>query len=160
MIAFAVGLFVLRWLEERRLHWRLVVAPLVAMGAWYAFLRFRLADFPASEEGRAIFAPPFVGFWQALRSWIADPSDLALNVAMVVVVAMFTWLALRSRLPIAWGALPFVALAMVLSRHVWSEPFDLSRALAPVLTAAPFLVFVPQRAQVRRAIDDETREPA
>ena len=54
-------------------------------------------------------------------------------------------LALRSRLPLAWGALPFIALAIVLSVEVLRDPFNLSRALAPVFTAAPFLLVLARR---------------
>jgi hypothetical protein len=102
-----------------------------------------------------LFALPFVGMFGALRSWIEQPDGLAaLSLLLVVIVVAFAVLAPRSRLPIAWGALPFVALAVVLSVDVWREPFDLSRALAPVFTAAPFLVALSRHGTVRAHVPD------
>jgi hypothetical protein len=140
MVAFAVGVLLLWWLEERQLLWRIVLTPLLAVSAWYVYLSFRLSGVSGVGGGTENFTAPFVGIFEALRSWIRDPSDLLVNLSLLVVVVAFTPLALRSRVPIAWGALPFVALATVLSVNVWLEPFNFTRALAPVFTAAPFLV--------------------
>ncbi len=145
MVAFAVGLFFLAWLDERRFLWRIVVVPVLAVAIWYAYLRSRLTGVTGVGGALQIFAAPFVGMWQAFRSWATDPEDLVINIVILAIVATFTILALRSRLPLAWGALPFVALATTLSVHVWREPFDLSRALVPVFTAAPFLLVLARR---------------
>jgi hypothetical protein len=145
MVVFAVGVFVLWWLDRRELPWRLVITPAVAMAAWYAYLQMRLTGVQGVGGGPEAFAPPFVGMVRAFGSWLSDPGELLTSLAIVFVVLAFVPLALRSRLPIAWGALPFVALATVLSVNVWREPFDLSRALVPILTAAPFTLLVRQR---------------
>jgi hypothetical protein len=145
MVAFAIGIFMLGWLEARRLAWTLVAMPLLAITLWHGYLRFRLMGISGSGVAWPIFAPPFVGMYQAFRVWIVEPSDLLLNVAMVVVVLAFLLRAVESRSTIVWGAMPFVAMATVLSVHVWRQPFDISRALAPVFTAAAFLLFVPKR---------------
>jgi hypothetical protein len=87
---------------------------------------------------------PFVGAARAIRSW-DTPSDLALNLCIVAVAMLFTVLAARSDLLLAWGALPFVVLAVVLAEGTWAEPFDLSRALTPIFTAAPFLLAIRRR---------------
>lgn len=145
MAAFAVGLFTLAWLDGRRFLWRIVVVPVLAMAVWYAYLRSRLTGVTGAGGAVQIFAAPFVGMWQAFRSWATNMDDLVVNVVILAIVATFMILALRSRLPLAWGALPFVALATTLSVHVWREPFDLSRALVPVFTAAPFLLVVARR---------------
>jgi hypothetical protein len=149
MLVFTVGVFVLWWLDRRERPWRLVITPLVAMVAWYVYLELRLADVSGVGGGLKAFAPPFVGMSRAFRSWIADPGDLLASLLILVVAVTFVPLALRNRLPIAWGALPFVALATVLSVNVWGEPFDLSRALVPILTAAPFILLVRQPHHVR-----------
>jgi hypothetical protein len=148
MLAFAFGLFLLIWRSERRWEWRLLVVPVGVLAAWSVYLRIRLSGIPGTGGAPANFAPPLQGFFEALEAWISEPRDLLLNVAIVVAVLAFTVLALRSRSPIAWGALPFVALSLVLSVNVWREPFDFSRILAPVLTAAPFLLFAPSRGTV------------
>ena len=145
MLAFALGLMVLFWLDERRLRWRLVITPLVAMAVWHVYLQLRLAGVSGLGGAPRIFSEPFLGMLEATESWTRDPIRLILVVAILAAIARFVPLALRSRSPIAWGALPFVALTTVLSVEVWREPFDLSRALAPALTALPFLVLVSNR---------------
>jgi hypothetical protein len=143
MVAFAIGLVMLFWLDERRLRWRLVITPVVAMALWQMYLQVRVAGWSGLGGAPRIFSVPFLGMLEAIESWTGDPIRLTLIVAILAAVARFVPLALKSRLPIAWGALPFVALTVVLSVEVWREPFDLSRALAPALTALPFLVLVP-----------------
>ncbi len=144
MVLFAVGVFAVWWLEERRLPWRIVITPLLAVAVWYVYLRFRLMGISGVGGGTPNFAPPFLGIFEAFRSWVGDPLALVVNVVLVSVVIAVVPLALRSRLAIAWGALPFVALTTVLSVEVLREPFNFSRALAPVFTAIAFLVFVPR----------------
>jgi hypothetical protein len=143
MVAFAIGLVMLFWLDERRLRWRLVITPVVAMALWQMYLQVRVAGWSGLGGAPRIFSVPFLGMLEAIESWTGDPIRLTLIVAILAAVARFVPLAIKSRLPIAWGALPFVALTVVLSVEVWREPFDLSRALAPALTALPFLVLVP-----------------
>jgi hypothetical protein len=144
MLAFAVGVFIL-YLYRQRALWRIVVVPLVAMAIWFLYLRSRLAGVSGVGGGLRAFAPPFVGLWQAMQSWVGKPGDLAVSIVILVIVVTFTILASRTRLPIAWGALPFVILATMLSVHIWREPFDLSRALVPVFTAAPFVLMLTGR---------------
>jgi hypothetical protein len=145
MLLFAIGIFVLWWLEERRFLWRILTAPLLATAGWYVYVWYRLTGISGVGGKPRNFAPPFVGIVEALRSWLGDPIDLVINLVLLSIIVALVPLALRSRLPLAWGALPFIALAMVLSVEVLREPFNLSRALAPVLTAIPFLVFGPKR---------------
>jgi hypothetical protein len=158
MVLFAVGVFVLWWLDRRELPWRLVVTPLVAMAVWYVYLHVRLAGVPGVGGGTETFAPPFVGFSEAFRSWVKDPTNLFYELPLLAVIIAFIPLAVRSRLLIAWGALPFVALATILSVNVWREPFDLTRALAPVFTAAVFLLFIPKGQDVSSQIASSTGE--
>jgi hypothetical protein len=160
MFAFALGLFVLYWLVERKPRWRLVLTPLVAMAAWNVYLQLRLGDVSGVGGGPEAFSPPFLGLLEGIKSWTGDPLRLILNVVILAVVARFVPVALRSRSPIAWGALPFVALTIILSVNVWREPYDLSRALAPVLTAAPFLPLVPKRGRRFPLVDHPSRRSA
>jgi hypothetical protein len=151
MLVFAVGVFFLQWLERREFLWRIVSVPLLALVGWHIYIRLRLAGVSGVGVRFENFAPPFVGIWQALQSWATDPINLVVGMAMLVIVAAFTVLAVRSRLPIAWGALPFVGLATVLSVYTFRNPLDLARVLAPVFTAAAFLLAIPGR--------DELDEP-
>jgi hypothetical protein len=141
MLLFAVGVFILSWRAERRIRWQLLILPVTALGLWNLYLFDRLRGVSGAGGQPQPFAAPFAGMWEASQAWLQQPGDMLLIGAMLVVVVVFTIRAVRSRLPLAWGALPFVALSTVLSVHVWLEPFDLSRALAPIFTAAAFVVF-------------------
>ena len=160
MVLFAVGVFALWWLQRRERPWRLVVTPLVAMALWYLYLHVRLAGVAGVGGLTGAFAPPFTGFFEAFRSWVENPIDLVYELPLLALIIAFIPLAVRSRLPIAWGALPFVALATILSVNVWREPFDLSRALAPVFTAIPFLIVVPRSERQLARADPAVEELA
>lgn len=157
MVAFVAGVFVLWWLDGRRSPWRIVITPLLAVAVWYVYIRLRLEGVSGAGGRTENFGPPFFGIYEALRSWVEDPGHLLVNAVLVTVVIAFIPLGLRSRLPIAWGALPFVALATVLSAEVLREPFDFSRALAPVFTAVPFLIMVPRRVRSHAHCSSERR---
>lgn len=144
MVAFAVGVFILWWLEERRSIWRIVVLPVVGMAVWNVYVRFRLEGVPGAGERTENFSVPFIGLFEAFESWVRNPSELLLNSVLVLVVVAFVPLALRSRSPIAWGGLPFAVLIVVLSAEVLREPFNFSRAVVPVFTALPFLIMAPR----------------
>jgi hypothetical protein len=145
MLLFAIGVFVLWWVDERRFVWRILTVPLLATAGWYVYVWYRLKGISGVGGKPANFALPFVGILESVRSWLNDPIELLVNLAMLSIVLALVPLALRSRQPLAWGALPFIALATVLSVEVVREPFNLSRALAPVFTAIPFLIFGPTR---------------
>jgi hypothetical protein len=63
----------------------------------------------------------------------------------LVLVPILAW---HSRVYLTWGAVGFAALAPFLTVFVWQKSFDISRALAPLVTA--FLIEV---AIVRRRPD-------
>src|ERR671923_84665 len=140
MLAFAVGVMVWWWLQHREILWRLVAVPLGAMALWGVYVLVRLAGIEGVGRTAQNFELPFVGLLRALSGWVDEPIDLIVNVVLVVVVVSFVPLALRSGNAIASGALPFVAIAVVLSAEVWAEPFNWSRAVAPIWTALPFAI--------------------
>lgn len=140
MVLFAAGVFVVMWLDGCRPPWRILIAPLAAMSVWYAYIRFRLAGVSGAGGGQEAFSAPFVGIVRAFRIWALDPMHLLVNVAVLLLVIGFVIVAVRTRSPLAWGALPFVALTTILSFNVWRETHDFVRVLSPVFTAIPFLV--------------------
>ncbi len=143
MVAYAAGVFILWWYDRRRYLWPIIVAPLAAMAVWTAYLWFRLDGIQGTGGNTGIFDLPFVGFVEAFRAWIQEPLNLLVSLVLVAVLVAFGPLALRGRLPVAWGALPFAGLVVVLSANILREPFDFSRAILPVFTALPFLIMVP-----------------
>jgi hypothetical protein len=145
MLAFAVGVFVVRRLDRGRACWRLVTWPALAVVVWHLYVTVRLSGLPEARSDAGALSPPFVGILEALRFWVTEPRHLLINLLILGIVAMFVPIAVRRRSDLAWGALPFVGLSLVLSPLVWRETFDLTRALTPVFTAIPFVVIVPRR---------------
>lgn len=160
MVAFAVGVFFLWWLERRRALWPIVLIPLGTMAVWDAYIWIRLQGIPGVGGGTGAFGPPFLGAVEASRSWIAEPLDLFLSILFIAVVVAFVPLALRGRLPISWGALPFAVLAIVLSVNVWREPFNSARAIAPIFTALPVSILLRRDPVAASPIVERAREPA
>ncbi len=143
LFAFGVGIALWRRFGARRAV-PVVVAPLVAVGAWWLYLAVRLggmAATPAIQEIDLRF--PFAGMVEAAGRWSDAPLDLVFGTVMVMVLAWFVVRAFRRETYLGWGALGFVALGALLSAQVWGRYFDISRALAPVLTAYVVLLFVP-----------------
>lgn len=140
-LLFAAGIVAVLFLIKRRLIWQLLAFPALAVGAWRLYLVVRLADLPSGGADRELGAP-LVGIWEAFGYWLEDPIDLAIGVVLLTVLIAFALRAVRSRNLLAWGALPTVALALILSVYVWREPYDIARAITPVLTAYPFLLFL------------------
>lgn len=145
MLAFALGVLVCRWREQRDHPWRIVAVPAAIAAAWDVYVRVRLAGTHRPPGGLGAFTWPFAGIVRAFETWTQHPTHLIVNVSIIAIAAMFVPVAIRSRLPIVWGALPFVGLAVFLSASVWRETFDLTRALTPVFTAIPFAVLTSER---------------
>jgi hypothetical protein len=141
MVLFPAGLLCLSWLYQRQAIWRIVAVPVGAVVLWHMYIRIRLNGVSGMGVVWGGFAPPFYGMFKGFEWWLRYP-HLLINIGVIVILVMFVPLALRSRSPMAWGALPFVALVIILSENVWREAYDLTRAVAPVFTAIPFLVVI------------------
>jgi hypothetical protein len=139
-LIFSVGVFVLWWVERRKLPWSIVIAPVVGMAVWAGYLTWRLSGITGTGTELGSLSPPFFGLARAFGTWLQAPEQLIVNALILMVIIAFVPLALRSRLPLAWGALPFVVLMPFLWVDVFLETADLSRAVAPVFTACAFLV--------------------
>ncbi|NIX21716.1 MAG: hypothetical protein GWN07_18495, partial [Actinobacteria bacterium] len=144
MFLFLGGVILLRWWRTGRIPWLLGAVPTAAAGAWALYLRMRLSghtDVDQVEE----FGVPLRGLWLAFQNWLDRPLDLAVMAAVVAIIPLFVIRALRRPTYLGWGALGFVLMAALLSRQVWWRFFDITRAIAPVLTAYVMLTFVDGR---------------
>ncbi len=139
MLLTVVGLAVNAWRARRRGWWRVAALPVIVWGGWAAWVWARLGV--DTSGARAALGWPFIGIAAAVRGWASAPGieigmASVLAAASVVVVVS----AVRTRNLVAWGTVGFALLAPFLSRLVWQQSFDMSRALAPVFTAAVLLV--------------------
>jgi hypothetical protein len=139
MLAFAGGLVVGWWVKGRRFVWKLLALPLLAWGGWYAYISVRLSGFPP-EDRREFARYPFQGLVDGIAYWRSEPLNLLIVVVLLGVFVLFLRRALKSDLPLAWAAMPFVLVAVLLSVYVWRQPYDITRAVTPVLTAYPLLL--------------------
>jgi hypothetical protein len=147
-----LGLIVLTALRRERQARILLTLPPVTAVVWRAYVTWRLGGIsPAAGIGESLesFSLPCVGMARAMRIWLEDPLDLALNAVIVAVMIVFLIRTVRSRDALAWGSVGFVALAPFLSEPIWAEPYDISRAVAPVFTAYAVLLLAPAAGSVR-----------
>ncbi|HJQ95419.1 MAG TPA: hypothetical protein VJ935_06905 [Acidimicrobiia bacterium] len=140
MIIMAIGLVMGVWFKHRVFRPSFVVVPLAAIGIWNVFLRWRLGNVVGTGDTREIAVFPFAGIVQAIAFWATDALDLLMGVAMLALLLAFAVRALRDRGLVAWSAIPFLGLASLLSVHVWLNPIDIFRGVAPVLTAYGLLL--------------------
>lgn len=142
MLLVAAGAALWLWRrDERREAALMAVAPVAAVGLWAVFLRLRLDSGSGLSEVQEI-GWPFVGVTRAFSSWIGDPIDLAVGVVLLLLLVLFARRALVSDTLLGWSTVGFVALALLLTEQVWRNYFDITRAVAPILTAFVLLVFL------------------
>lgn len=144
--AIGLGLFVLY--SKRRVVWG-YAAPLLAVGGWWFYVRWRLDALLAQDIKALDF--PIVGFSQAFQRWLATPGsipDLLMGCVLLIVSVLVVIRAWRTPSALAWAVAGFALLGMVLSGPVWLNYFDSSRALAPVVTG--YLILVPAEAKDRQ----------
>lgn len=142
MLIAAAGTALWLWIaRRRRTAIFTAVVPGLAVLAWAAYLRLRIGDGNVAAEVQEI-GWPFLGFIEAFGSWLDDPVDLAVGVAMMLLFLLFTRRVLMGRHLVGWAFLGFVALGIVFTEQVWHSYFDITRAVAPIITSFVLLLFL------------------
>lgn len=121
------------WVRKRAVPWAFLLVPASAVGLWALYLRTRI-DVAAGSEIQEITVVPFSGMVQALTSGHALASDVVVAFTMVALAIVVPLRAIKSDVYLSWGAVGFAVLAPFLTEQVWQKSFDISRALAPLLT--------------------------
>lgn len=148
MLIVAAGTALWLWRqEERRDALMALLVPGIAVGLWALYLRLRLGWEAGVSQVQEI-GLPFVGFTQSFEFWVADPLDLVAGIAIMVLFALYTRRAINSDNLIGWAFLGFVPLGILFTRQVWVNYFDITRAVAPLITAFVFLAFVRDRSEL------------
>lgn len=152
MLIAAAGSALWLWRKSERRHAVLVAGiPLAAVALWAIYLRFRI-EFDTGISQVQEIGLPFVGVIGAIQRWSNDPLDLAAGFAMIILLLLFTRRTLISGELLGWAFLGFVPLAILFTRQVWGGYFDITRAVAPVLTAFILLAFVTGRDSQRTSV--------
>jgi hypothetical protein len=125
--------------------------PLIAVVLWALYLRMRIGFESGASEVEEL-GLPFVGFAQALAGW-STPLDIVLGLAILLLFVLYTRRVLISSHLVGWAFLGFVGLGVMFTEQVWQNYFDITRAIAPIITSFVLLMFAPvaepQRTGVR-----------
>jgi len=138
---------------HRRREATLVVLPsAAAVGVWALYVR---GVFPEEEPvGAGNLGFPFVGFLKNFENWLRDPFELVVGLVVVLVLLIFLFRAWRTPSLTAWAFAPFAALAFLLAEPVWNGYFNITRAVAPAITAyflVAFATTAEKQAELERA---------
>lgn len=162
MLLSALGIAAWLWLRgERRPALMHVVFPGAAVAAWALYIRWRLADV-TEPDGLEALAAPLAGLFRAAELWPTVPMNLAVGLIVVLLLVLFVR-RLRIDSPLlAFAAAGFAPLAVFFSHLVWFNWFDISRAIAPVITAYLLITFAARHpssedAPLARATDRDVR---
>jgi len=143
MIVCAMGAGVWLWTRgPRRAAFVVIGVPGLALGIWEGYLRLRLGPDPGLPGS---FGLPFAGLANAMTQWAQEPTVLVFGVCLnlLAILLVRRWWVGRSLL--SWAFIGFVPLAILFTAPVWTEFFDFTRVLAPLLTASILVVFVEDR---------------
>lgn len=147
MLIAAAGTALWLWVHaSRKTAVLAALAPGLAVIAWASYLRLRIAEGSVASEVEEI-GWPFAGFVEAFDSWATDPVDLAAGVAMMVLFILFTRRVAMGRHLVGWAFAGFVLLGIVFTEQVWRSYFDITRAVAPIITVFVLLMFLGDRAR-------------
>jgi hypothetical protein len=145
MLLAVAGLALWLWREKRRSAAATLVAVPVGFAlAWAIYVRLRLEGGPGLSEIQEI-GWPFVGFVGAAEGWLEDPLNLVLGIAILLLLGAFVLRTIRGNQLVACGFVGFVPLAILFTRQVWQNYFDITRAIAPIITAFVLVAFAKPR---------------
>ena len=134
MILAVLGIALFHWKANRSASLRFAVFPVVAAVAWGGYVRWR-AGVPIWTTESSELGVPFRGLVQAAREWFRTPdlnSVVGCVVLIVLGVAVFQIVTRQNRL--SFAIVGFVALSIPMTKQVWLNYFDITRAVAPVFT--------------------------
>ena len=142
MLIAAAGTAFWLWRKDRKRDAGLTfIVPVGAVGLWALYLRAMISLEPGVDQVQEL-GLPFVGFIQAFDNWVNDPMDLIVGVSMMVLMLLYTRRTLISSRLVGWAFLGFVPLGILFTKQVWNSWFDISRAIAPIITAYVLLLFL------------------
>ncbi len=141
MVLVALGAFAFVWFSEHRPRPWLIVAPVAAAGVWWLFVRVQLDVLPR-RTGADTLDVPFRGLWVGISNWISSGGlNLALGILVLFCAVVIAVSAVLRPSLLAWATVGFVPLLLVLHEAVTGGGLNITRAMAPVLSAALVLVF-------------------
>lgn len=160
MLIAAAGSALWYWMSRRRKTAALTaIIPGLVVASWAGYLRLRIGSAAVISEVQEI-GWPFVGVVEAFDSWVRSPVDLVTGVTVLALFVLFTRRVIISRHLVGWAFVGFVVLGLVFTEQVWHSYFDITRAIAPVITSFILLVFLgrPSDDSTSRRESESTRQ--
>ena len=134
MLVFVVFVALFWLIRRRKVPWILLLPAVSAVALWAIYVRIRI-DVPGDvDQVKEITFVPFSGLVEAITSAEAQTADMVVILLFVMLMLVVLFRGWRSDLYLTWGAVGFVFLARFLTAVVWQKYFDISRALAPLMT--------------------------
>ena len=141
MILVAVGLAFRLWKSDRSKAIGMVAWPAVAALLWAGWVRLALGVPLLTSQSEEI-GLPFVGLAGAFPRWIEEPGRNMLF-GLIVIALLLVGAIQAARRPsfVSLAAIGFVIMAPLLTRQVWLNYFDITRAIAPLFTTFVLVMF-------------------
>ncbi len=140
MLLYLAGVCLYRLWRTRKIPWLLGAVPALAAATWALYVRIQLDSHDGVDEVQE-FGPPLGGMLDSISNWLDNPVDLGVIAGLIVVMPLLVVHAIRRPNALAWGAAGFIIVAVLLTQQVWWRFFDVSRAIAPVMTAYVITAF-------------------
>ena len=135
MLAFVGSVAFVWMIRKNAIPWLVAVPAVLAALVWAAYLRVQIPAISGIDQVREITLVPFSGLAGAVTSGMATLIDFMVMGFFVLLILVVLWRARTSNVYLTWGAVGFAVLAPFLTMFVWQKSFDISRALAPLVTA-------------------------
>lgn len=149
-----IGSLAFFWLiRKRRAPWATTLPAIALAGVWALYVRQRVDIAADVDQVQEITAVPFTGVIEALTSGRAELIDYLVIGVSLVLVFLVPYRAWRSNIYLTWGAAGFALLGPFLTTQVWQKSFDISRALAPLVTVFLLELFIARRNRTNSTID-------
>jgi len=158
MLLYLAGICVYRLWQTRRVPWLLGGIPALSAMAWAGYVRLRLDSHDGVNEVQE-FGPPFGGMLDSIENWMDNPIDLGVVAGLIVVMPLLILRAWQRPNALAFGAIGFVLVAILMTQQVWWRFFDISRAVAPIITAYVITSFSDRGPADLRATSEPPRTP-
>ncbi len=152
MLLAAAGTALWLWFnQERRFAVWTAVVPVGVVASWAAYLRLRIAEGNVVSQVQEI-GIPFQGFIEAFSSWVEEPINLAAGVAIMMLFVLYVRRVVISRHLVGVAFVGFVLLGVLFTEQVWGSYFDITRAVAPIITSFVLMVFIASKTSERTGV--------
>jgi hypothetical protein len=153
MLLAAFGCAWWLWRQQRESRKAVMVAavPIVGVTLWAFYLRWRIGWDAGVSQVEEI-GWPFIGFAEAVETWVGDPLSLGIGFMLLALLLVYAGRAFVSRELVGWAFIGFVALGVLFTEQVWRNYFDITRAVAPIITAFVLLIVASRSGSQRTGV--------